>query len=104
MSAGGTRIYKSLYPAPPALLTPNYYDFSLRRPDQESWPDYTAYIDGISGERIRFRAFRARVDNAAAALVAQPNRGGFGIFPNADERIGVLCENCIVSATITTLL
>lgn len=90
------RIYKSLYPPLPPLPTPNHYDFLLNRPDQASWPDYTVYIDGITGERVRFSAFKARVDAAALALVAQTSRSGFAIFPGANERIGVLCENCIV--------
>lgn len=97
------RIYKSLYPPPPPLPTPNHHDFLLNRPDQAAWPNYTVYIDGISGERVRFSEFKARVNAAAVALVAQTNRGGFGIFPGANERIGVLCENCIVRAEVVLL-
>lgn len=92
------RIYKSLYPPVPLLPTPNHYDFLLHRPDQEAWPDYTVYINGLTGERMRFSAFKTRVDAAAVAIVAQANRGGLAILPGADERIGVLCENCIVRA------
>lgn len=100
MAATETRVYKSLYPPVPSLPTPNYSDFLLHRPDQDAWPDYTVYINGLTGECVRFSMFKARVDAAAIALAAQVNRGGLGILPGANERVGVLCENCIVRATL----
>ncbi|KZV73185.1 acetyl-CoA synthetase-like protein, partial [Peniophora sp. CONT] len=104
MAATNTRIYKSLYPPVPSLPTPNHYDFLLHRPDQDAWPDYTVYINGLTGDRMRFSAFKARVDAAAVAIIARANRGGLSILPGADERIGVLCENCIDFAVLVIAL
>jgi acyl-CoA synthetase (AMP-forming)/AMP-acid ligase II len=91
------RVYNSLYPSPPALPAVNYYDFIFGRPDVASWPDWTAYIDGVTGEKRSFRSTVARIETAAAALIE------LGVAPDGAERVGVLSENCMVCSQVRFL-
>ncbi|KAI0313846.1 acetyl-CoA synthetase-like protein [Amylostereum chailletii] len=88
-------IYQTLYPPLPILPDTNYYDFLFSRPEVAQWPDYTVYMDGITGERWMYREFVRRVDNGAGALA-----GSLGIRMEDNGMVGVLSENCLDYATI----
>ena len=83
------RIFKSLYPPVPALPLVNYYDFLLRRPDQDAW-DFTVYIDALTDKRMGFRELVARTEAAAIALTE------LGIVSGNNEHVAVLSENSMV--------
>ncbi|KAI0036568.1 acetyl-CoA synthetase-like protein [Vararia minispora EC-137] len=93
-----TRVFKSLYPQPPELSTCNYYNFVFSRPEIASWSDWTAFIDGLTGERRTFRSTVARIETAAVALT------NLGMVPGGAERIGILSENCMDYPVITLAL
>ena len=87
---------KSLYGLTPVGPTVNYYDFLIGRPDLASWPDYTLFIDAITGKRRRFRETLARIEECATALSSAKRDGGLEIEPGSKEVVGILSENCMV--------
>ncbi|KAI0309887.1 acetyl-CoA synthetase-like protein [Amylostereum chailletii] len=92
-------IFKSPYAPLPDLPNVNYYDAIFGRPEVAQWPDYTVYIDGITGEKWGFKKYRQRIDDAAAALA-----GPLGIKKENGEVVGVLSENCMDYPTIVMSL
>ncbi|KAI0055140.1 acetyl-CoA synthetase-like protein [Artomyces pyxidatus] len=88
---------KSLYPPIPEPPVVNCYDFVFDRPDVKSWPDYTLHIDGVTGEKRRFRDFCERVADCATALSAPQALGGLGLHAGAPspEFVGILSNNSL---------
>ncbi|KAI0260237.1 amp dependent CoA ligase [Gloeopeniophorella convolvens] len=84
---------KSMHPPTPAGPSVNYYEFLLGRPALQSWPDYTLFIDAMTGKRRRFRETVARIEECATALTASKEEGGLGIEPGNRDVIGILSEN-----------
>ncbi|TFY75324.1 hypothetical protein EWM64_g8686 [Hericium alpestre] len=80
--------WKSLYPPIPDVPTVNFHDFLFERPAVRDQEDYTAFIDGPSGDRITFRQVKERVADAATAL------DGIGL-KNGQDIVGILSENSI---------
>jgi hypothetical protein len=88
----------SPYPPIPDLPSPtNYYSFLVDRPEVKKWPNYTVYIDGMTGKSIRLRPFFDRVDMAATGLAASGAIGGLGLRSEDGHSVGLLSENCMVS-------
>jgi hypothetical protein len=87
---------KSLHGFTPVGPTVNYYDFLIGRQDLASWPDYTLFIDAMTGKRRRFRETLARIEECATALSSAKRDGGLEIEPGSEEVVGILSENCIV--------
>jgi len=89
----------SLFPPIPDLPSPtNYYSFLVDRPEVERWPNYTVYIDGVTGESIRIRPLLDRIETAATGLAASSAEGGLGLHGGDGHLVGLLSENCLVSA------
>lgn len=88
--------FKSLYPEIPHIPDINYVDFLLARPEVQQWPDFPAYIDGVTGQKRGFREFVKRIEDAATALGAPVEGGGMGLRGDRGEMVGVLSENCLV--------
>ncbi|KAI0059636.1 acetyl-CoA synthetase-like protein [Artomyces pyxidatus] len=88
---------KSLYPPIPEPPVVNCYDFVFDRPDVKSWPDYTLHIDGVTGEKRRFRDFCERVADCATALSAPQALGGLGLHAGgpSPEFVGILSNNSL---------
>jgi hypothetical protein len=91
---------KSLFRSPP-LSTPtiNYYDWLLGRPELRSWPDFTVYIDAVTGERRQVYDVLKRFEHAATALAASPRDGGLGLV-GGRQVVGILSQNCLVCPKI----
>lgn len=92
--------FKSLYPEIPHIPDVNFVDFLLERPEVKQWPDFPAYIDGVTGQKRGFREFVKRVEDAATALGAPVEEGGMGLRGDRGEMVGVLSENCLDYPTI----
>lgn len=88
--------HRSLYGLTPVGPTVNYYDFLVGRPDLQSWPDYTLFVDAMTGKRRRFRETLARIEECASALSSEGRDGGLEIEPGSKEVVGILSENCMV--------
>lgn len=86
---------KSLFPQIPALPEVNVVTSMLYRPEQDSWPEYTAQIDATTGQKRTFTQFRERVSLGATALGAPE---GLGLSPEKSDMVGILSENCLVSS------
>ncbi|KAG8875068.1 hypothetical protein FRB98_008108 [Tulasnella sp. 332] len=56
-------------------------------------PDYTVYIDAVTGKEWTKAFFRDRVIRLATALVADVKEGGLGLKPNGKEVIGIFSKN-----------
>ncbi|KAH9975616.1 hypothetical protein BJV74DRAFT_888780 [Russula compacta] len=87
--------HRSLYGLTPVGPTVNYYDFLVGRPDLQSWPDYTLFVDAMTGKRRRFRETLARIEECATALSSEGRDGGLEIEPGSKEVVGILSENCM---------
>ncbi|TFY76936.1 hypothetical protein EWM64_g7076 [Hericium alpestre] len=90
---------KSLYPPIPDIDIPNYYDFVTGLEHFKSLPDYTLFIDGLTGEKRRLRAFFERVDACATALASEEAVGGLNVLANPNEIVGIFSENSMVRPT-----
>ena len=88
--------YKSFFPDPPKVPESNVHHLLLNRPDQKEWPDYTLFVNVITGQRRSFREFVERVRDGATALGADMSQGGLGLRPENEEVVGILSENCLV--------
>ncbi|THH20611.1 hypothetical protein EW146_g812 [Bondarzewia mesenterica] len=92
----GTAMYLgSLYHPVPDFSNVNYIDFMLNRPEVKEWPDYTVYVDAVTGEKRRFRELLERVEDAATALGVPVEEGGMGLKGDGEEMVGILSENCM---------
>jgi hypothetical protein len=87
---------KPLYSLSPVGPAVNYYDFLIGRPELASWPDYTLFIDAMTGKRRRFRETLARIEGCATALSSAKRDGGLELEPGSKEVVGILSENCMV--------
>jgi hypothetical protein len=94
---------KSLHGLSPVGPTVNYYDFLIGRPDLASWPDYTLFIDAMTGKRRRFRETLARIEECATALSSEKRDGGLEIDPGSKEVVSILSENCMVRIVLGSL-
>lgn len=83
---------KSPYPDPPPLPEVNAHHIFFRRPDQETWPDFTLHINALTKQRVTYREFIKRVEDLATALATPTSEGGAALAGN-DEVIGVMMEN-----------
>ncbi|EIW78030.1 acetyl-CoA synthetase-like protein [Coniophora puteana RWD-64-598 SS2] len=81
--------HTSLYPPLPPYNAANAHHFTLARPDQEQWPEFTIHIDASTGEERTFKQFKERVLDAATSLDA------IGIKREAGHVVGMLSENCL---------
>jgi hypothetical protein len=88
--------YRSLFPDLPELVESNIHDLILNRPDQQAWPDYTLFVNVVTGQRCSFREFVERVRDGATALGAEVAQGGLGLRPENGELVGILSDNCPV--------
>ncbi|TFY78134.1 hypothetical protein EWM64_g5883 [Hericium alpestre] len=91
---------KSLYPPIPDIDIPNYYDFVTGLEHFKSLPDYTLFIDGLTGEKRRLRAFFERVDACATALASEEAVGGLNVLANPNEIVGIFSENSMEWPTL----
>ncbi|KAI0051427.1 acetyl-CoA synthetase-like protein [Auriscalpium vulgare] len=88
--------FASPYPPIPAWPQVNFYDYLLSRPEVRSWPNYTLHVDGLTGERRRFREFVVRVEGAASVMSAEPGVGVGGLgLQQGKDLVGILSENCM---------
>lgn len=86
---------KSLFPEIRSLPEVNAVTDMLYRPEQSSWPDYTAQIDATTGQKRTFTQFRERAGLGATALGAPE---GLGLCPENSDTVGILSENCLVDS------
>jgi acyl-CoA synthetase (AMP-forming)/AMP-acid ligase II len=84
---------KSLFPELPPIPETNLHNLLFKRPDQASWPDYTAYIDAQTNQRVKFKEFLERIYDAATGLGSDVVAGGLGLQPG--EVVGIMSENAI---------
>ena len=66
-------------------------------PGQDDTPDYTLYIDAVSGRERSYYEFREMVRDGATALGAPVSEGGLGLNALADDIVGIYSYNCMVS-------
>ncbi|OAX33939.1 acetyl-CoA synthetase-like protein [Rhizopogon vinicolor AM-OR11-026] len=92
--------HKSPFPGLPKILESNVHHLLLNRPDQKEWPDYTLFVNVITGQRRSFREFVERVRDGATALGADMSQGGLGLRPENEEVVGILGENCLDYITL----
>ncbi|KAG2123809.1 hypothetical protein DEU56DRAFT_828795 [Suillus clintonianus] len=86
--------YKSLYPDLPKVPESNAHHLIFNRPDQQEWPDYTLFVNVVTGKRRSFKEFVERVRDGATALGADVAQGGLGLRPENGDLVGILSENC----------
>ncbi|TFY71711.1 hypothetical protein EVG20_g1297 [Dentipellis fragilis] len=84
---------KSLYPPIPYVKISNYYEWLVTLDSVKNLPDFTLYIDGLTGERRQLGEVFDRVALCATALSAPPAEGGMGITETPDEVVGLFSEN-----------
>ncbi|KAG0708430.1 hypothetical protein DFH29DRAFT_892469 [Suillus ampliporus] len=87
--------HKSMYPDIPVVPEANVHHLLLNRPEQQTWPDYTLYVNATTDKRWSFRQFVERVRDGATALGTVVEQGGLGISPAKGEIVGILSENCL---------
>ncbi|KAA1476773.1 acetyl-CoA synthetase-like protein [Dentipellis sp. KUC8613] len=95
---------KSLYPTIPHVQATNFYDFLFGLPAVKDLSDFTLYIDGLTGETRRFRAFVDRVSECSSALASSEVSGGLDIKFGRQELVGIFSENCLEYPTIVFAL
>ena len=88
--------YKSMCPPIPPLPDTNVHHLVFNRPSQQEWPNYTVFIDALTGQRRRFRELVDRIRDGATSLGADIKHGGLGLRPENGEIVGILSENCMV--------
>jgi acyl-CoA synthetase (AMP-forming)/AMP-acid ligase II len=88
---------KSPYPEPPPSEDLNAHHIFFNRPDQKEWPDFTLYIDALTGYKRTYREFLERVYDGATALCASASEGGLGLRAEDGELVGILSENSMAS-------
>jgi hypothetical protein len=86
-----------MYPPVPPFEDHNVHNTIFYRPEQAEWPNYTLYIDAITGRKQTYYDFLERVYDAATFLDTPVSEGGLGIKAEEGEVIGILSDNCIVS-------
>src|ERR1700722_17910790 len=95
-----TMYVRSIYPPVPPLEDKNAHYTILRRPDQAEWPNYTLYIDIVTGKKLMFYEFLERIHHGATYLGTPLSGGGLGINPDNGDIVGILSDNCIVSSNV----
>ncbi|KAF5317551.1 hypothetical protein D9619_013140 [Psilocybe cf. subviscida] len=78
---------KSPYPDPPALPEVNAHYIFFKRPDQAEWPNYTAHVDPVTGERKMFRDHLREIEDLSTALAVPISEGGMAL-EGWDEGVG----------------
>ncbi|KAH7915463.1 hypothetical protein BJ138DRAFT_1109674 [Hygrophoropsis aurantiaca] len=92
--------HKSLFPDIPTFPEQNVHNLLFNRPEQQSWPDYTLYVDALIGQRRSYREFLDRVRDGGTALGAPVEQGGLGLNPGGKEIVAILSENCLDYMTL----
>ncbi|KAK1230616.1 hypothetical protein PQX77_006288 [Marasmius sp. AFHP31] len=97
----------------------NAFNVMFNRPDQEEWKDFTLYVDGVTGEEVKWSEYRKRLEVATTALGAPVPQGGLGlgvegvsdvrddgtVITPVKEMVGIMSENCIdYSVLVNSLL
>ncbi|KAG7092990.1 putative NRPS-like protein biosynthetic cluster [Marasmius oreades] len=73
---------KSPYPPPPDLPPNeplNVFNVMFNRPDQKEWTDFTLYVDSTTGKKLKYSAYRKRMEYVTTALGAPISKGGLGL-------------------------
>ena len=89
-------LVKSMYPDHPPWAGQNYHDFVMNRPEVRNFPNFTLYIDGITGERRTLHEYFEAIADGATALGTNESLGGLGLSVEAGHFVGILSENCMV--------
>lgn len=89
-------VYKSLLGPLEPIPDVNAHDALFNSAHASTVPDYTVYIDAVSGKEWKKHAFQARAVRLATALVADVKDGGLGLKPNGKEIIGIFSKNHLV--------
>ncbi|KII90716.1 hypothetical protein PLICRDRAFT_52417 [Plicaturopsis crispa FD-325 SS-3] len=85
-------VLKSVFPDIPQLPEQNFHHHCFNRPDQADWPpDYTLYIDAVTGRKRTFKQFKETIYDGATALGSPVADGGLGL--KGDEMVGILSGN-----------
>ena len=87
---------KSRFPGLPPIPEANVYDLIFGAPEAAQTPDYTIYIDGVTGRKHSFHSYRHFVRDAATALAAAQAQGGLALSGDAGDIVGILSHNCVV--------
>lgn len=90
------------YPPVPTLPVTNYHNVLFRAPERSNIPDHVMHIDALTGQKRTRLEFIERMYDGATALGAAKNAGGLGLSSN--NIIGIMSDNCLVSALPTLLL
>ncbi|KAK1223934.1 hypothetical protein PQX77_013173 [Marasmius sp. AFHP31] len=104
--------FSSPYANPPTLdpnKPLNAFNVMLNRPNQAEWKDFTLYVDGVTGEEVKWSEYRKRLEVVTTALGAPVPQGGLGLGVEGisdvrddgtvrtpvKEMVGIMSENCI---------
>ncbi|PFH48612.1 hypothetical protein AMATHDRAFT_49386 [Amanita thiersii Skay4041] len=93
---------KSMFPDMPPMPPGNAHNLCLRRPEQESWPNFTVHIDPKTGNSMSFRGLLQRIEYAATALGTSVDKGGLGLSAENNDIIGIMGENSLVNVPFIT--
>ncbi|TFY71710.1 hypothetical protein EVG20_g1296 [Dentipellis fragilis] len=91
---------KSLYPPisePPVF---NFYEWLTGFDAVNNPPDFTLFIDGLTGEKRGKREFFDRAAHCATAFAAPSDDGGLEITKRPGEMVGIFSENSLEYPTI----
>ncbi|KAJ8092488.1 hypothetical protein PM082_023741 [Marasmius tenuissimus] len=104
--------FSSPYAKPPTIDSNeplNAFNVMFNRPNQAEWKDFTLYVDGVTGEEVKWSEYRNRLEVATTALGAPVSQGGLGlgvegvsdvrddgtVITPVKEMVGIMSENCI---------
>ncbi|KAL0060642.1 hypothetical protein AAF712_012585 [Marasmius tenuissimus] len=114
--------FSSPYAQPPPIDPNeplNAFNVMFNRPDQDEWKDFTLYVDGVTGEEVKWSEYRNRLEVATTALGAPVSQGGLGlgvegvsdvrddgtVITPVKEMIGIMSENSVdYSVLVNSLL
>jgi hypothetical protein len=89
-----------MYPDMPPTPDGNAHHVIFNTTERAAWPDFTRFIDASTGKRYSDREFLESVYDGATALGTPVSEGGLGLQPEDREIIGILSDNCVVSAPV----